>query len=66
MSLNKSEIFKTIGHNVFQHRNFTWPLESSLNHWAVTSGNARIEEEVLKDWEKVNRISSSAKQGKQN
>lgn len=66
MPLNKSEVFKSIGHNVFQLRNLTWPLESPLNHWTVTSENARIENEVLKDWEKVNRISSSAKQRKQN
>lgn len=66
MPLNKSEIFKLIWHNVFQLRNLTWLLESSLNHWTVTSEDARIKDEVLKDWEKVNRISSSAKQGKQN
>lgn len=66
MPLNKSKAFKLIGHNAFQLGNLTWPVESSLNHWTVTSENARIEDEVLKGWEKVNRISSSAKQGKQN
>lgn len=41
-------------------------FKSTLNHWTVSSGNARIEDEVVKDKEKVNRISSSAKHGKQN